>query len=122
MSAAHGRGVRELAAALASRLPQEACEAGPEQAPRLAIVGRPNVGKSSLLNALLGEPRALVSEIAGTTRDVVDSLWQKDGRSYLFCDTAGIRHRSKHRTSVEVFSVMRSEKAIQRADLCILVL
>lgn len=121
VSAVHGLGIGELVAAIEDYLP--AGEAASEEAdgppPKLALVGRPNVGKSSLVNALLGENRAIVSEIAGTTRDSVDVLYERDGVRFTLCDTAGIRHRSKHDSSVEVFSVMRSEGAIKRADLCV---
>lgn len=124
VSAAHGCGIQELVNAVEEQLPEEE---GPHldeisKAPHLAIVGRPNVGKSSLINSLLGEKRTIVSDIAGTTRDAVDVVFERDGQRFVFCDTAGIRHRSKHNTSVEVFSVMRSEKTIERADLCVLVI
>ena len=121
VSAAHGGGVLELVQAIESLLPAEE-DAIALDAPKLAFVGRPNVGKSSLVNAILGNQRSVVSEIPGTTRDAIDSIGEWNGKRFVFCDTAGIRHRSKHDTSVEVFSVMRSEQAIQRADLCVLVL
>jgi len=89
---------------------------------KIAIVGRPNVGKPSLVNAILEDKRTTVSEIPGTTRDAVDIATVRERRPYVLCDTAGIRHRSKHNTSVEVFSVMRSEKTILRADLNVLVI
>ncbi|MCS7009317.1 MAG: GTP-binding protein [Chthoniobacterales bacterium] len=89
---------------------------------RIAIVGRPNTGKSSLLNALVGEERAIVSEIPGTTRNLVETPFTFNNKHYLLCDTAGLRHRSRHKTSVEVFSAIRTEKAIEIADLCILLL
>jgi GTPase len=121
VSAAHGRGVLELVQAIESLLPAEESITPPD-APKLAFVGRPNVGKSSLVNAILGNQRSVVSEISGTTRDAIDTTGEWNGHRFVFCDTAGIRHRSKHDTSVEVFSVMRSERAIERADLCVLVL
>jgi GTPase len=121
VSAAHGRGVLELVEAVDSLLPAEESTT-PHDAPKLAFVGRPNVGKSSLVNAILGDQRSVVSEIPGTTRDAIDTAGEWNGKPFLFCDTAGIRHRSKHDASVEVFSVMRSEQAIKRADLCVLVL
>jgi GTP-binding protein len=124
ISAAHGLGIDDLVAAVEERLePGDGPELPEiEKSPKLAVVGRPNVGKSSLVNALLGEKRTIVSDIAGTTRDAVDIVFERDGQKFVFCDTAGIRHRSKHNTSVEVFSVMRSEKTIERADLCVLVI
>ncbi|HEY5792037.1 MAG TPA: ribosome biogenesis GTPase Der [Chthoniobacterales bacterium] len=122
VSAAHGRGISELVAAAEAKLPPgEALPEGHEP-PRLAVVGRPNVGKSSLVNALLGDSRTIVSEVAGTTRDAVEVLWKWNGVDYLLCDTAGLRHRRKHSTSVEVFSVMRTEEVIKRADVCVLVI
>jgi GTPase len=121
VSAAHGRGVLELVEVIESLLPAEESTT-PHDAPKLAFVGRPNVGKSSLVNAILGDQRSVVSEIPGTTRDAIDTAGEWNGKPFLFCDTAGIRHRSKHDASVEVFSVMRSEQAIKRADLCVLVL
>ncbi len=122
VSAAHGRGIGDLVTLTESLLPEAAGEeSGKPDAPKLALVGRPNVGKSSLINAILEDKRTIVSDIPGTTRDAVDIATEREGKSYILCDTAGIRHRSKHNTSVEVFSVMRSEKTIRRADLNILV-
>ncbi|MEZ0323191.1 MAG: ribosome biogenesis GTPase Der [Hydrogenothermaceae bacterium] len=89
---------------------------------KVAIVGKPNAGKSSLLNAILGEERALVSDIPGTTRDTIDTIFEKDGDRYLFIDTAGIRKRSKVEYGVEFFSVGRSIEAIERADVVVLVI
>ena len=128
VSAAHGRGIGDLVAAIFHQVPAaegdgtEESDTPEKREPMVAIVGRPNVGKSSLVNAILGEERTIVSEIAGTTRDAVDVRYIRDGQGYILCDTAGIRHKSKHRTSVEVFSVMRSEKTIRRADVCVLVI
>lgn len=125
VSAAHDRGMDDLLEAVGAAFggggdAQPAPE--PEPLPRLVIVGRPNVGKSSLTNALIGSERAIVSDIAGTTRDAVEVPCELGGRDYVLLDTAGIRHRSRHNTSVEVFSVMRSEESIRRADVCILVI
>jgi GTPase len=122
VSAAHGRGIDDLVAGIESLLPSAQAQAEALPAPKLALVGRPNVGKSSLINAILNDSRAIVSEIAGTTRDALDLAYERDGRPFILCDTAGIRHRSKHDTPMEVFSVMRSESSIKRADLCILVI
>jgi GTP-binding protein len=125
VSAEHGRGILELTDALKaglwSRFPLENGEEHVPDPIKLAIVGRPNVGKSSLVNAILQDQRTIVSEIAGTTRDAIDIPYRRDGRDFVLIDTAGIRPRSKHNTSVEVFSVMRSEKSIERADICALV-
>lgn len=89
---------------------------------KVAIVGKPNAGKSSLLNAILGEERVLVSDIPGTTRDTVDTLFEKDGQKFLFLDTAGIRKKSKVEYGVEFFSVGRSIEAIEKADVVVLVI
>jgi GTP-binding protein len=89
---------------------------------KLAIVGKPNAGKSSLVNAILHDARTIVSEIAGTTRDAVDLPYTFQGERFTLIDTAGLRPRGKRDNSVEVFSAMRSEKAIRRADLCVLVI
>ena len=140
ISAAHGRGMPELLQQIdrfrpASegtehrtpntevRIPngQRSREEGVEHPIALAIIGRPNAGKSSLINALLRDQRTIVSKIPGTTRDAIDIEYERDGKRYLFIDTGGIRQRSKHSSSVEVFSVMRAEKTIARADLCVLV-
>ena len=88
----------------------------------MAVVGRPNAGKSSLVNAILRDKRTIVSDVAGTTRDAIDVPYLHDGQPYVLIDTAGMRPRSRRNTSVEVFSAMRSEKAIRRADICLLVI
>jgi GTP-binding protein len=106
-------------------LPQESDEDRAEEKlvpVKVAIVGRPNVGKSSITNALLQDERTLVSPISGTTRDAVDIPYQRGDQHFILIDTAGIRPRGKVNNSVEVFSVMRSEGSINRADLCILVI
>lgn len=87
----------------------------------LAIIGRPNVGKSSLINSIVRSERAIVSELPGTTRDAVDVSYEREGEGFVLIDTAGMRRRGKHSSSVEVFSVMRAERTIRRADLCVLV-
>jgi GTP-binding protein len=124
VSAEHDLGIRRLVEELEALLPPPADEstAKAEEPPlRIAIVGRPNVGKSSLTNAILGDERTLVSPISGTTRDAVDIACTRGSRHYVLIDTAGIRPPGKRDSSVEVFSVMRSEASIRRADLCCLV-
>jgi GTP-binding protein len=127
VSAAHGRGVDALVRTVENLFPEEGDERlahkeEPTRPARIVLCGRPNVGKSSLTNAIVGAQRTIVSEVAGTTRDAVEVDYTFSGQDYVLCDTAGMRHRSKHNTSVEVFSVMRSEKALRGADLCLLVI
>ena len=125
ISAAHGRGMADLFELIDRELPERSVEHQLEtdvQPLALAIVGKPNAGKSSLINSILRDERAIVSEIPGTTRDAVDIRYERDTKTFLLIDTAGIRARSKHSSSVEVFSVMRAERTIRRADLCVLVI
>ena len=126
ISAEHNRGTAELVAGIERLLPRAATDPAQtshaERPLSIAIVGRPNVGKSSLINAILGDDRTLVSTISGTTRDAIDIPHERHGNRYLLIDTAGIRPRSKVAASVEVFSVMRAETSIRRADLCCLVI
>src|SRR5947209_11834372 len=126
ISAAHGRGISDLLSTIDRLLPSspiENREPKIENPPlSLAIVGRPNAGKSSLINSILRDARPLVSELPGTTRDAVDMLYERAAEKFLLIDTAGMRARSKHSSSVEVFSVMRAERTVRRADLCVLVI
>jgi len=123
ISAEHDRGISDLLGEIERRLPSPPHDSRVTsyQPLAVAIVGRPNVGKSSLINSIVRGERAIVSELSGTTRDAVDILYERDGRKFVFIDTAGIRRRSKHSSSVEVFSVMRAERSIRRADLCVLI-
>ena len=137
-SAAHGRGLQELANLLNTHLkalgatPQadrrrddDEEDEEPDTTPgalRMAIVGRPNAGKSSLVNAILCDARTIVSSTAGTTRDAVDVPYRRKEQDYVLIDTAGMRQRSKRDTSVEVFSAIRSERAIRRSDVSLLVI
>jgi GTPase len=122
VSAEHGLGVAELLDGIHPLLPPSDETGDLLQLPRIAVVGRPNVGKSTLVNALMGEDRVVVSEIPGTTRDPIDSLVTHEGRRYLFTDTAGIRRRGKIDRGIEGYSVMRSLRAIGRSDVAILLL
>jgi GTP-binding protein len=125
ISAAHGRGISALLETIDLLFPASAVtiDQASTRAPlALAIVGRPNAGKSSRINSVLRDARTIVSELPGTTRDAVDIHYQRDGEQFLLIDTAGMRARSKHSSSVEVFSVMRAERTIRRADLCVLVI
>lgn len=127
ISAEHNRGTSWLIEAIEARLPAfseelENSEEHPDLAVKIALVGRPNVGKSSLTNAILGDARTIVSPISGTTRDAVDIPYSRGSKNYLLIDTAGIRARTKVSESVEFFSVVRAEAGIRRADLVCLVL
>ncbi len=120
ISAYHGQGIRELLEAVRPLLPPAAAEAPPEVL-RLAIVGRPNVGKSALVNAILGQERVMVSPEAGTTRDAVDTPFTYRGRHLVLIDTAGIRRPGRVERGVEKYSVMRAREAIDRCDVAIVV-
>ena len=121
-SAIHGEGVYELLDRVIEMLPEEPPQAAPGTEPlKVAIVGRPNVGKSMLLNTLVGQERAIVSEIPGTTRDAVDTLLDFNGQSVILIDTAGIQRRGKIGTGITQYSVIRTFKAIERGDVVLLV-
>ena len=122
ISAEHGMGVAELLDAIYPLLPATDEHDALSTLPHIAVVGRPNVGKSTLVNALLGEDRVVVSDIPGTTRDPIDSLVTHGERRYVFTDTAGIRRRGKIDRGIEGYSVLRSLRAIGRSDLAVLVL
>jgi GTPase len=122
ISAEHGRGISDLLGAIDRLLPLPAVESRvtSHESLAVAVLGRPNVGKSSLVNSIVCSERAIVSELAGTTRDAIDILYERNGRRFVFIDTAGIRRRGKQSTPAEVFSVMRAERSIRSADLCVL--
>jgi len=122
VSAVHGHGVAEVLDRVVDLLPPATLLEEEETTIRLAIVGRPNVGKSSLVNAILGAPRVIVSDIPGTTRDAIDTPFERDGQKMVLIDTAGIRRPGKVQGSVEYYSVLRAQKAIQRCDVALLVL
>jgi GTP-binding protein len=119
VSAQNGKSSGDMLDVLVEHLPESAPE--DEEALRVAVVGRPNVGKSSLVNRLLGEERLVVSEIAGTTRDAIDTPMTYHGRQLVFVDTAGLRRQTKIDDGVEFYSSLRSRRAIERASLCVLV-
>lgn len=121
ISAHHGTGVADMMDEVAARLPPPTPIEEEPGMLKIAIVGRPNVGKSMLLNTILGQERAIVSETPGTTRDAIDTVFQYDGEPILFIDTAGIRRRGRVEGGIERYSVMRSLRAISRADVAILV-
>jgi GTP-binding protein len=122
ISAEHGQGIGDLLDATLEGLPQSEPEEGESPPLRLALVGRPNVGKSSLLNRLLGDDRAVVSAIPGTTRDTVDSPFERNGRRYLLVDTAGIRRVRQLKENVDHVSVVQARRAIERADVALVIL
>jgi len=122
VSGAHGTGIGDLLDAVVSLLPEGKDDTYDEDVIKIAVIGRPNVGKSSLVNAILGEERVIVSEVPGTTRDAVDTPFERDGQRYVLIDTAGMRKRGRIYESVEKYSVMRAMKAIERADVALVVL
>lgn len=122
ISGAHGLGIGDLLDRLVEVLPEkEEVEYG-EDVIKVALIGRPNVGKSSLVNAILGEERVIVSDVAGTTRDAIDTPFEKDGQKYVLIDTAGIRKRGKVYETTEKYSVMRAMQAIERADIALVLI
>jgi GTP-binding protein len=123
ISAAHGEGVHELLDAVLARFPEEAEQREePGRHPRVAIVGRPNVGKSTLINALVGEERVIAFGEPGTTRDAIEVPFERAGRRYTLIDTAGVRRRGRTGTPVEYFSIVKALQAIEEANVAILVL
>ena len=122
VSSVHGLGLGELLDAVTAHFDPAALQDYDEEVIRVAVIGKPNVGKSSLINRILGEDRHIVSHIPGTTRDAVDSPYTRDGKQYVFVDTAGMRKRKKVEEAVEHYSVIRSLTAIERSDVCLLLL
>ena len=122
VSAVHGHGTGDLLDACLAQFPPEEEDGEEPDCIKVAVIGKPNVGKSSLINYILGEKRLIVSNIAGTTRDAVDTVFENKYGSYMFIDTAGIRRKSKVEERVEKFSVMRSQMAIERADVCLIMI
>ncbi len=122
ISAIHGAGTGDLLDLVVSLLPPKSLEEEEAEPIQMAIIGRPNVGKSSLLNSICGEPRAIVSPIRGTTRDTIDTNLKRQGLSWKLIDTAGIRRRRSVNYGPEYFGINRSFKAIERSDICVLVI
>jgi GTP-binding protein len=121
ISALHGRGIDNLMDKVASFLPEALPSLVDSEKPKLAIVGRPNVGKSMLLNAIVGEERAIVDQVPGTTRDAVDTIFRHDGREILLIDTAGIKRRGRVGAGIDYYSLIRTLRAINRCDVALLV-
>ena len=122
VSAANAIGIGDVLDAIYEKLPPEAENESDDDVIKVAIIGKPNVGKSSLVNKILGENRVIVSNIAGTTRDAIDSEFENEFGKYVFIDTAGIRKKSKVSENLEKYSVMRSLLAVERADVCLLMI
>ncbi len=122
VSAGQMLGLGELLDAVVSHFPEEAKNQEEEDVIKVAVIGKPNVGKSSLINRILGEERVIVSDIAGTTRDAIDSDYVYEGQKYTFIDTAGMRRKSKIKENIEKFSIIRAVAAVERADVCILMI
>ena len=122
ISATNAKGLGDVLDAVYEKFPEEDDEEELGTEIKVAVIGKPNVGKSSLINRILGENRVIVSNIAGTTRDAVDSYYENEYGKYIFIDTAGIRRKSKVDENIERYSVMRSKLAIERADVCLLLI
>ena len=122
LSAVHGHGTGDLLDECVKYFPPEETEEEPDDVVKVAIIGKPNVGKSSLVNKILGVERVIVSDMAGTTRDAVDSYFENQKGKYLLIDTAGMRKKSKVDDRIEKFSVLRATMAIERADVCLIMI
>ncbi len=122
ISSVHGLGMGDLLDAVFEHFPQEVDSESDEEVIKVAVVGKPNAGKSSLINTILGEERVIVSNIPGTTRDAIDTHVENNGQKYTFIDTAGIRKRAKINESIEKYSTIRSWTAIERADVCLIMI
>ena len=122
VSAANAKGIGDVLDAIYEKLPPEEQQDEDDLTIKVAIIGKPNVGKSSLVNKILGENRVIVSNIAGTTRDAIDSEFENEYGKYIFIDTAGIRRKSKVEDNLEKYSIMRTLLAVERADVCLLMI
>ena len=122
ISAASRLGIGDLLDAVAEHFPESAAEDEEDERPRIAIVGKPNVGKSSIVNRLVGENRVIVSEVAGTTRDAIDTTVRYHKKEYIFIDTAGLRRKSRIKEEIERYSIIRAVAAVERADVVLVVI
>ena len=122
VSASNHQGVGDLLDAVSDHFKKDGSESDDDDRPRIAIVGRPNVGKSSIVNRLVGEKRVIVSDIAGTTRDAIDTPLKRNGREYILIDTAGLRRKSKIHEDLERYSIIRTVTAVERADVVVMVI
>lgn len=121
VSSVHGLGVGDILDEIVANFPEDLENGEEDNSIKVAIIGKPNAGKSSLVNQILGENRVIVSDIAGTTRDAIDSVYEKDGQKYILIDTAGMRKRGKISEDVERYSVVRALTAVDRADVCLII-
>ena len=122
VSASNHQGVGDLLEAVSDHFKKDGSESDDDDRPRIAIVGRPNVGQSSIVNRLVGEKRVIVSDIAGTTRDAIDTPLKRNGREYILIDTAGLRRKSKIHEDLERYSIIRTVTAVERADVVVMVI
>ncbi len=122
VSSVHGHGTGDLLDAVFENMPEDDEEEYDDALIKVAVIGRPNAGKSSLINMIAGEQRVIVSDIAGTTRDAIDTVIERDGEKYVFIDTAGIRRKSKITESIEKFSILRAFMAVDRSDVCVIMI
>ncbi|NLW70811.1 MAG: ribosome biogenesis GTPase Der [Eubacteriaceae bacterium] len=122
ISAEHGVGIGDLLDEVVAKFPGELMGIEAEESLKIAVVGRPNAGKSTLVNVLLGEDRVIVSEVAGTTRDAIDTPFRYENEQYTLIDTAGIRKNAKQGDAIEYYSMLRALRAIERSDLCVLII
>jgi GTP-binding protein len=122
ISSSHGLGMGELLDEVYKYFPDENQSLDELGAIKVAVIGKPNVGKSSLINRVLGEERVIVSEVAGTTRDAIDTFVEDNGKKYMFIDTAGIRRKSRINENIEKYSIIRALTAIERADVCLILI
>lgn len=122
VSSVHGHGTGDLLDAVLEHLPEEGTEEEEDNTIKVAVIGKPNVGKSSLINAISGEERAIVSNIAGTTRDATDTFITNDFGEFMFIDTAGLRRKSKVEDQIEKYSVIRAKMAVERASVCVIMI
>lgn len=122
VSAIQGMGIGDLLEEVAKGFPKDELSEEEDGIIRVAVVGKPNAGKSSLVNCILGEERMIVSSVAGTTRDAIDSYVERNDKKYLFIDTAGIRRKSKVNEKIEKYSVLRAYAAVERADVCLILI
>ncbi len=122
VSSVHGHGTGDLLDAVLEHLPEDDEEADEDETVKVAVIGKPNVGKSSLINAISGEERAIVSNIAGTTRDATDTFITNEHGSFMFIDTAGLRRKSKVEDQIEKYSVIRAKMAVERASVCVIMI